>query len=94
VPMAGGEAFLLPEITYRSANFVDSANTRLFRQPNNRLVNLRAGFRAQEGWSVSVWGRNVTDERFNLGGFSVAPILFAVTTSPPATYGVDLRWEF
>lgn len=94
VPMAGGEAFLLPEITYRSANFVDSANTRLFRQPNNTLVNLRAGFRAQQGWSVSVWGRNVTDERFNLGGFSVAPILFAVTTSPPATYGVDLRWEF
>jgi iron complex outermembrane receptor protein len=89
-----GELFVAPEIFYRSENFVDSANTPLFVQPAHTLVNLRAGYRHNDGWSIAAWGRNLTDERVNLGGFAVAPLLFAVTTSPPPTYGVDLRWEF
>ena len=93
-PATDGELFVAPEIFYRSENFVDSANTALFAQPAHTLVNLRAGYRHNDGWSISAWGRNLTDERVNLGGFAVAPLLFAVTTSPPPTYGVDLRWEF
>jgi iron complex outermembrane receptor protein len=93
-PATGGKLFVAPEIFYRSKNFVDSANTPLFAQPAHTLVNLRAGYRHDDGWSIAAWGRNLTDERFNLGGFAVAPLLFAVTTSPPPTYGVDLRWEF
>lgn len=93
-PATGGKLFVAPEIFYRSKNFVDSANTPLFAQPAHTLVNLRAGYRHDDGWSIAAWGRNLTDERFNLGGFAIAPLLFAVTTSPPPTYGVDLRWEF
>jgi len=91
---ANGSLFVLPEVTYRSENFVDSANTQLFLQPSNTLVNVRAGFESRSGWSATAWMRNATDERFTLGGFSVAPILYAVTTSPPRTYGLDLRWNF
>jgi hypothetical protein len=29
-----------------------------------------------------------------LGGFAVAPLLFAYTPSPPRTFGVDVRWEY
>lgn len=93
-PGAGGEFFAAPEIFYRSENFVDSANTPLFAQPAHTIVNLRAGYRNDAGWSIAAWGRNLTDERVTLGGFAVAPVLYAVTTSPPPTYGVDLRWEF
>jgi len=93
-PVTGGELFVAPEIIYRSENFVDSANTPQFAQPAHTLVNLRAGYRHNDGWSIVAWGRNLTDERVNLGGFAVEPLLFAVTTSPPRTYGVDLRWEF
>lgn len=89
-----GSFFVVPEVAYRGANFVDSANTALFKQPSNTVVNLRAGFESRQGWSIVAWTRNATDERFTLGGFSVAPIVYAVTQSPPRTYGVDLRWAF
>lgn len=89
-----GSIFIIPEVTYRGDNYVDSSNTELFRQEANTLVNLRAGFRSKSHWSVVAWGRNLTDERFTLGGFAVAPVLYAHTPSPPRTYGVDLRWEY
>lgn len=89
-----GSVFLIPEVAYRGANYVDSSNTRLFRQEANTLVNLRAGFKSNQNWSVALWGRNLTDERFTLGGFAVAPVLYAHTPSPPRTFGVDLRWEY
>lgn len=89
-----GSVFLIPEIAYRDANYVDASNTELFRQKANTLVNLRAGFKSNQNWSVALWGRNLTDERFTLGGFAVAPIIYAHTPSPPRTFGVDLRWEY
>jgi iron complex outermembrane recepter protein len=89
-----GSVFVIPEVTYRGANYVDSTNTELFRQEAHTLVNLRAGFESSDNWSLVVWGRNLTDERFTLGGFAVAPVIYAHTPSPPRTYGVDLRWEY
>jgi iron complex outermembrane receptor protein len=89
-----GAFLFIPEVVYRSENFVDAANTALFRQEAHEQVNVRAAFESNRGWTISAWGRNLTDERVTLGGFSVAPLLFAVTTSPPQTYGMDLRWSF
>lgn len=91
---ASGSLFVLPEVAYRSANYVDSANTEMFRQRAHTSVNLRVGFESYAGWSITAWTRNATDERYTLGGFAVAPILYAVTTSPPRTYGMDVRWTF
>ena len=91
---SGGSLFVIPEVAYRGANYVDSANTPLFRQRAHTAVNLRAGYESYAGWSITAWTRNLTDERYTLGGFAVAPILYAVTTSPPRTYGMDVRWTF
>lgn len=89
-----GTIFVIPEVAYRGANFVDSANTPLFVQKAHTEVNLRVGFESYHGWSIAAWTRNATDQRYTLGGFAVAPLLYAVTTSPPRTYGVDFQWRF
>jgi len=91
---SAGSLFVIPEVLYRDANYVDSANTELFRQRANTVLNLRAGFESYAGWSLTAWVRNATDERYTLGGFAVAPVVYAVTTSAPRTFGVDLRWTF
>src|SRR3546814_5385327 len=83
----------IPQLTYRSSNYVDSANTELFKQEGHVLLDLRAGYKSDMGWTLALWARNLTDERYTLGGFAVAPLLYAATISPPRTYGVDLRWE-
>lgn len=92
--MGGGSVFLIPEAVYRSGNYVDSANTELFRQPAHTLLNLHLGFESAAGWTITAWGRNLSDERVTLGGFAVAPVLYARTVSPPRTFGVDLRWDY
>jgi len=91
---SSGTLFLIPEVAYRSLNYVDSANTTLFRQRAHWDMNLRAGYASFDDWSITFWTRNATDQRYTLGGFAVAPLLYAVTTSPPRTYGIDFQWTF
>lgn len=90
----GGSVFVVPEVAYRGENFVDSANTQQFKQPAHTVANLRAGYESSDGWSLTGWIRNVTDKRVTMGGFAVAPLIFAVTTSPPRTFGLDLSRKF
>ena len=91
---ASGMLFVIPEVAYRSTNFVDSANTPLFVQRAHTEVNLRAGYESYRGWSLTLWTRNATDQRYTLGGFAVAPVLYAATSSAPRTYGMDFQWTF
>ena len=91
---AGGTLFFTPTAAYRDDNYINAANTELFKQPSYTIVDLRTGYESAAGWSIAAWWRNLTDERVNLSGFDVAPLFFAVTTSPPLTYGVDFRWNF
>ena len=92
--IASGSLYFIPEVLYRSDNYVDGANTEMFKQESHTLLNARIGYESDQGWSVIAWGRNLSDERFTLGGFAVAPIVYAVTPSPPRTYGIDFRWNF
>ncbi|HXE77330.1 MAG TPA: TonB-dependent receptor [Rhodanobacter sp.] len=89
-----GSLFVIPEVAYRGANYVDSANTPLFVQRGHTEINLRVGYESYSGWSITAWTRNATDQRYTLGGFAVAPILYAISSSPPRTYGVDFQWTF
>jgi outer membrane receptor protein involved in Fe transport len=62
------------------------------------LLNLRAGY-AADHWSVYLWGRNVTDERYAVRGFyfGLEPPAFAdelyVQQGDPRQFGVTLRWS-
>src|SRR6185437_12162022 len=78
-----GSLFVIPEVAYRGANYVNSANTPLFVQRGHTEINLRVGYESYSGWSITAWTRNATDQRYTLGGFAVAPILYAISSSPP-----------
>src|SRR3546814_10927830 len=43
-----GWLFLIPEVTYRGATYVDAANSELFRQQAHTLFNPRSGFERSE----------------------------------------------
>jgi iron complex outermembrane receptor protein len=90
---SGGNFFFVPELAFRGENYVDSANTEQFKQPEHTIINLRAGY-SNKQWSVTGWVRNVTDKRVTMGGFAVAPLIYAVTTSPPRTLGIETKWNF
>ena len=60
------------------------------------LVNARIGFRWSEGWSVSLWARNLFDkDYFEL--LSAAPGnsgLYVGLPGDPRTIGVTMRMSF
>ncbi len=60
------------------------------------LVNLRSGFRSDEGlWEITAWVTNVNNAEWLLVGFDV-PVVggFAAINGPPREYGATLRINF
>ena len=83
---AGGE--------YRTKSSAAFLGGPLFEMPGYGLLDLRAGLQPKTGhWSVSVWGRNVTDQ-FYVQNVSHVVDTVARTTGMPATYGVTLGYRY
>ena len=61
-----------------------------------KQLNLAAGISNQAGFSVSVWGRNVTDDEYLQGAFPdvLTPGTFQGYLSQPRTYGLTLSKRF
>jgi iron complex outermembrane receptor protein len=60
------------------------------------LLNLRAGFRADAKWNLSIWARNVTDKDY-FDFLSVQSGSTGMIAGQPAeqrTYGVTYSVEF
>lgn len=74
-----------------------AANTSLdsaFKSDSYYLVNLRVGVKSDDGrWSSMLWGRNITDEVYDVG---TRKSLDAVVSykGMPATYGVTFSYNF
>jgi outer membrane receptor protein involved in Fe transport len=64
------------------------------------VVDAKLGYEGY-GWSVVVWGRNLTDERYGVRGFTFgnepdlgwAPKLY-VRYGDPRQLGVTLRYDY
>ncbi|HEY8351611.1 MAG TPA: hypothetical protein VIK87_03615, partial [Sphingomonadales bacterium] len=57
------------------------------------LVNLRAGLRG-EAWQLSVYAKNVFDKRAQIDAVNTSQDPLAFVTVRPATYGVNLSYNF
>ena len=88
-----GELFGAVDTSYRS-NFSSSASaSRYLTVEGYGLINLRAGFRWSDGWSLFLWSRNLLDKSYfelltaqpgNSG-------LYVGLPGDPRTVGVTLR---
>ncbi|MGE3958910.1 MAG: TonB-dependent receptor [Vicinamibacterales bacterium] len=92
----GGQFFTAFDTSYRSS-FSSSATPSAYLVVDGYiLVNARVGFRASEGWTLSVWGRNLFDrDYYDL--LSAAPGnsgLYVGQPGDPRTVGVTLRLTF
>lgn len=91
-----GEAFVALDASYRSEFSSSPTPSRYLIVDGYSLLNGRIGFRADNGWDVFLWGRNLTDEEY-FEFLSAAPGgsgLFAGYVGDPRTYGVTLRGSF
>lgn len=99
IPMGNNDMFIRAEYSHQSDFLTDGDNDPLTRQDSFGIVNVRLGMNI-DSWNstVTLWGRNVTDERYFTGSFD-PPLLDTGRTnsypSEPATYGITFRknWD-
>lgn len=83
--------FLGGQASYRDDNYKTFDNDPRFEQQAHTLVNARLGVQFQHGrYSLAVWGKNLTNEDYLLGGFEFLGTTYAFL-NVPRSYGVELR---
>ncbi|MEM9232708.1 MAG: TonB-dependent receptor, partial [Pseudomonadota bacterium] len=92
--MPGGGAFIFDAHTkYRSEFFLDAEGLSDRSEDGYTLVDARATYRfPNENLSVSVFGRNLTDEDYAVSGFGF--IGYNTFRGAPRSLGVEARLEF
>ena len=85
------------EWSYASDQFTDGDLDPLTQQDSFSIVNLRVGLDI-DSWNstLTVWGRNITDERWYHGSFDAPIQLGRMNSYPsePSTFGVTFQMNF
>lgn len=80
---------------YTADMFKDSLNDPLVATDSYWTFNARAILEHRDGWALSVWGRNITDERYVTQGVNNLPLGYGFRVyGAPRTYGLSLSHEF
>jgi iron complex outermembrane receptor protein len=87
---------LAADLAYRSEQFFSEFNDPVEGTRAYTLLDARLRYRsANDRWSASVWGKNLTDELVESGSFAVSlSRTIGRTYLPPRTYGVTFEYKF
>ena len=94
---ASTTGFVRLEYSYGSEQTTDGDNDPLTLQDNYEIINARLGFSFDRSdSSLTLWGRNITDERFYYGSFDIPFSFDKMMSYPsePATWGLTYRKNF
>ncbi|OGT80649.1 MAG: hypothetical protein A3H91_15250 [Gammaproteobacteria bacterium RIFCSPLOWO2_02_FULL_61_13] len=97
VPRFGGQLVARLDWAYQSGTYKDALNFPEMYQPGYHLLDLgMTYFSADARWEISVFGKNVTDERYIVSGFANALTYgtAAATVGRPAEWGVSFAYHF
>jgi iron complex outermembrane receptor protein len=95
----GGEIAVTPSVSYRSSFNLFDISDPVLDQEGYALVDLAAIWNSPGGtFSVGVNGRNLTDERYRVGGYNFNTATFNNSISafygPPRTFSVTLTARY
>ncbi len=99
IPMGNNDLTLRIEYSHQSEFTTDGDNDPLTMQDSFGILNARIGLNI-DSWNstITLWGRNITDERYYTGSYD-PPLLdigrMNSYPSEPATYGITFRknWD-
>jgi iron complex outermembrane recepter protein len=90
---AGAGAF----VTTGDVNFEDKSFSLVANAPPHALIdvptlyNARIKYESDSGWSIALWGKNLSDEEYYRASSAGS---FTAYASEPRTYGVDFGYKF
>jgi len=94
---ANTSMFIRGEYSYASSQWTDGDVDPFSKQESVEIVNLRLGFNFEKiASSLTLWGRNITDERYFHGSFDQPLGLGRMNSYPaqPASYGMTFVKNF
>jgi len=91
-----GEFFGAFDTSYRSSFSSSASASKYLIVDGYGLLNVRAGFRATEGWTLSLWARNLLNKDYYdlLSAQPGNTGLYVGQPGDPRTFGVTLRLNF
>jgi iron complex outermembrane receptor protein len=95
LPLGSGELRSRADWSYTSQVENDAINSIFLTQPGYHLFNASIGYASDDGWSVTAWGRNLTDRRYIVSGDSNFGIGFhEANFNEPREWGITLRYDY
>jgi iron complex outermembrane receptor protein len=84
------------DVSYKSEQFFSEFNDPVEGTEDFTLLDARITYRAaNDRWSASIWGKNLTDELVESGSFAVSlSRTIGRTYLPPRTYGITFDYQF
>lgn len=91
-----GEAYLGADWTWRSGFYSSASDSIYSRIGSYGLLNLRAGFRTEDGWDAFVWVKNAADKKYFQYISGLVGNTGALNGNPgdPRTVGVTLKASY
>lgn len=87
------EWFFRADAAYRSSTRMDTFLTASSTQDSYTLVDARFGFEAPGEWKLTLWAKNLTDEKYAMMGSRNDDGLQMIK-GLPRTYGLTADWHF
>lgn len=90
-----GTFTLMPEVQYSSAYYYDVFNVGFLKQDAFWLVNGRLTYEDISGFSISLWGKNLTDKYYEPWGANTADFgTNYYVRAKPRTFGIEATYRF
>jgi len=85
--------FIGGSITYRDNTFADLGEPANFAMPSYTLLDARLGLISDNGWRLSIYGRNLTDEYYwnSVASAGDGAVRF---TGEPRTFGASFSYRY
>ena len=94
---SGAELAARLDYSYRGAMWGEPSSDpgRLTRIGSRGLINFHAGYEAPDGaWTVAVYGRNATDERYDNARLNTGDYLLRILSNDASEFGVRVERRF
>lgn len=93
-PLSAGRLVLGVGWYHSDSYFFSAQNTGNAEQPDFDLLNARVGFHtANDRWSVSAWGKNLSDSHYFCSK-SIVMLGIIGCYGEPRTYGLEIAYQF
>ncbi len=92
--VGGGDAWVRGAYHFIGSHFVEQSNRAELENGGSNILDLSVNYATSNGVTVSLYGRNLTDEDSYAHGLNVSGLWAYAIPRPPRTWGLEVVYDF